>query len=551
MPTSTMTLQAYLYARWSTQEQSKGSSLPRQHDITSAFAKSRGWAVADKLKDEGVSAWTGANLTIGNLASFIDGLGSEGGHGKVLVVEQLDRITRRPPMEVLLWIHRVTATGLTIVTVNDGLVINADTILRENVTIMTLLLRSFTGFGESDTKSVRVGDAWDRKRKTCKPMTARAPAWIKTVQRNGERHYELHADRADIVRRIFRECLDGRGKVAIASGLNRDKVPTFGKSQGWRDSYIAKILANEAVIGRFQPCKKSRTDIRRIPTGEALEGYFPRVIDEATFEAVRTRPRNTSQAAGRKFANLWAGLTRCHDCGGSMNFLNKGLGARAKGPAVFEQYLRCERGLRGLCTSKVTFSYNRLTNTVFDQLLHLAMDDRYFDSGTDVSELANNLAAAERTVIEQKARCQRLLKLVADDDTDDEAAGAYRNAKERRKTLECERDHLKAALRDAKAAVSPAKHLQRVADVRRLIDSTDEAERTSARMTVKAALDDLVDRFEFSGEAEQALLCLKGGVRHLVIGRDGSLLADIPIARRRANSDDATVTADYFRRLAA
>src|SRR6188768_472337 len=111
-------MEAHLYARWSSKEQKHGNTIPRQRDITTRCAEAEAWPVASSFYDDGMSAWTGSNITRGNLAKFIDGLGADGGHAKVLVVEQLDRLTRRPPLDVLNWMQRATGTGLAIYTVN-------------------------------------------------------------------------------------------------------------------------------------------------------------------------------------------------------------------------------------------------------------------------------------------------------------------------------------------------------------------------------------------------------------------------------------------------
>ena len=66
-----LSLEAFLYARWSTHEQGKGTTLERQRSATEAFARRQGWQIADAFHDEGISAWTGANLETGRLAKFV------------------------------------------------------------------------------------------------------------------------------------------------------------------------------------------------------------------------------------------------------------------------------------------------------------------------------------------------------------------------------------------------------------------------------------------------------------------------------------------------
>lgn len=316
-------MEAHLYARWSSKEQKYGNTIPRQQDITTRGAESQQWPVASSFYDDGVSAWTGTNITSGNLAKFIDGLGENGGHGKVLVVEQLDRLTRCPPLEVLNWMQRATATGLAIYTVNDAMMISQQRLRDEPFAIMQIVMNAFRGFSESQIKHERGTDNWKRKRDAAvqgEAMTARAPAWLRVIKRDGKRRFEVIDGRAQVVRRIFEMALSGKGKVAIARILNSEKVPPFGRSKiGWQDSYIKKILTNEAVIGRFQPHRKSRKDVRRTPVGDPIDDYFPAVVEESMFAAVQRKRPQTTFAAGRRFANLWSGIARCHECGSAMN----------------------------------------------------------------------------------------------------------------------------------------------------------------------------------------------------------------------------------------
>ena len=116
-------MKAIIYARWSSLEQSKGSSLERQMDICERFCLEQGWEVIDRLRDEGKSAYTGANLSEGELGTLTKRVENDLlREPTVLVVEQLDRISRLPPGQVIAWIQKVVGHGLTIATANDRLV---------------------------------------------------------------------------------------------------------------------------------------------------------------------------------------------------------------------------------------------------------------------------------------------------------------------------------------------------------------------------------------------------------------------------------------------
>ena len=56
-------------------------------------------------------------------------------------------------------------------------------------------------------------------------------------------------------------------------------------TEGWRYSYIRKILKNRAVIGEYQP--HMRRDGKRIPTGDPIPKYFPEIVKPKIFYAVQ------------------------------------------------------------------------------------------------------------------------------------------------------------------------------------------------------------------------------------------------------------------------
>ena len=47
---------AFIYARWSSLEQGKGTTLTRQLEVCREYCKARGWVIAGELRDEGRSA---------------------------------------------------------------------------------------------------------------------------------------------------------------------------------------------------------------------------------------------------------------------------------------------------------------------------------------------------------------------------------------------------------------------------------------------------------------------------------------------------------------
>jgi hypothetical protein len=198
---------------------------------------------------------------------------------------------------------------------------------------------------ESQMKSLRVGAAWKNKRDQAtsgKPMTAWCPAWLRlSVDR---KNYEIIPDRAEVVRRIFSDAAQGIGMFSIASRLNKSKTPTFSKSNGWHQSYVAKILGSRAVLGEFQP--GTRIDGVRVANGDPIMDYYPPIVtDELFYQAQNGKKQRRAKGAGRKgvaFTNLFSGIATCAYCGSQITFENKGGGKKGG------TYLICDSSRRHL-----------------------------------------------------------------------------------------------------------------------------------------------------------------------------------------------------------
>jgi hypothetical protein len=152
---------------------------------------------------------------------------------------------------------------------------------------------------ESQTKSLRVKAAWENKR--AHAATARVtkicPAWLEPIE--GKQGFSKIPDRAKVVRDIFNQAAAGIGMYSIANRLNKARVLAFGSKNGWHQSYVAKILANRAVLGEYQPHRF--VDGKRVPDGEPIKGYFPAVVDQALFHRVQfaKSQRRASEPAER------------------------------------------------------------------------------------------------------------------------------------------------------------------------------------------------------------------------------------------------------------
>jgi DNA invertase Pin-like site-specific DNA recombinase len=341
---------AYSYLRFSTPEQAKGDSLRRQTALAEEYAKRHDLTLDTELnlKDLGVSAFRGDNAAVGALGAFLkaiqDGLVPGGSY---LLVEALDRISRQTARKAVRILEEIVEAGVTLVTLNDGKHYTAESLDGADFLLAILLL--MRGHEESATKAKRLKAAWLAKRQRAAAgeiQTVKVPAWIQ-AEGSAAKNYRnaklsVIPERARIVRRIFTEFLDGSGKAQIAVALNAERVPTWGEGNGrkgihWHKSYVWKILSNPAVTGRFVPHVYTHDGpkaSRRVPQ-EPIPDYYPRVVDDATFERgqrLMSARRATVRSAG--VASIVAGLARCPKCGSTMTRVMKGSAGKGGSPKL-------------------------------------------------------------------------------------------------------------------------------------------------------------------------------------------------------------------------
>jgi DNA invertase Pin-like site-specific DNA recombinase len=409
---------AYSYIRMSTDLQLKGDSLRRQLDASASYAAANGYDLVDvsRLQDIGISAFRGANVAGGALGRFLEAV--KAGRipaGSFLLVESLDRLSRQKIRTSLSIFLSILDAGINIVTLADRRVYTPQSSDQLEDLLCSLVIMS-RAHEESQTKSQRVGAAWASKRANAKtkPLTATCPAWLKLSR--DKKRFEVIEERASIVRSIFDDCASGVGIHVITRRLNEAKLPVFGKSHGWHSSYVAKILANRAALGEFQPHRL--VDNKRVPDGDPIKDYYPRIIDGELFyraqqsrsqRLIRGKNRPLGGRKGSGISNLFSGLARCAYCKSKMKFHNKGSGPKGG------TYLVCENAKRGLGCEKTGWRYEHFEASflAFVKEVDLASIINSESQAKARSDLENELASLRGEVGDIEDQRDRTFELHA------------------------------------------------------------------------------------------------------------------------------------------
>ncbi|MCL2446840.1 MAG: DUF4368 domain-containing protein [Oscillospiraceae bacterium] len=240
---------------------------------------------------------------------------------------------------------------------------------------------------------------------------------------------------AEVVKRIFRMTLDGKGTEQIAKALTDDKIlsPIFyWRSKGinrpsknydaephfWNTSTIVSMLSRQEYCGdiiNFKTYSKSFKLKKRIPNAEENMAVFRDVnepiIDREVWERIaenrkrKTRKRPTK--TGEK--NMFSGLLICADCGHNLWFhFNQ------KNPEI--RYFNCSgyNTRRGTCPTTHYIRVDFLEKVVLGEIRRLMQFARKHES--NFAKIAMGLSKQNDT--SQRERKQKELAAARQRDRD-------------------------------------------------------------------------------------------------------------------------------------
>ncbi len=311
-----MPRRAYSYIRISTGgRQARGDGLRRQDDFAAVLCKEENWTLDDTLHftDSGKSGFHSRNLDpTAALSRFLDLVTRKRiPPGSVLIVENLDRLSRAKIDEAYDLFRRILKAGVWIATREPRRIYKA-----EDSSNMLALLEPLFIFSraheESAIKSVRSAGAWEAARKKVRtdntPTQARPPAWI--VREGGG--WALQQEKLALVRNIAAQSRAGLGSGEIAARLTASDTPTLSGRGKWTGKVICQVLTRRTIIGEYQPCRM--VNGKRVPDGPPLPGHYPAALTPEEYQATRAALSSRRQRRGRRPVhgfNLFTGLV--HD----------------------------------------------------------------------------------------------------------------------------------------------------------------------------------------------------------------------------------------------
>lgn len=366
------------YTRFSSNMQKDGLSEYRQDELTQRyvidFCDEHNVDLNEviSLKDRGVSAYRGKNLTQGSLSEIIQKFESgelpkiyndKGEINTFLFIESLDRLSRADlHTATQTFLHLVSFCNIVVVADNERKIYSLHSLKQDMgmLDLFSALMTLSRSHNESRMKEMRSRENWSKKREEVIEyfskseeeregleyplnLTKTCPWWMKPKKNN--RGFELIEENRKAMMFFIDLLLEGYGLTSAIRRLNDaiDKgvfkvelTSRQKKANGFQTHTFYQVFkdeGNESLFGNLvihQDYYPTEQDIQkglypksklgkkvRVPIFTA-KGYYPALISEIDFLRIRQKMQDRQQSQtkpNKKVQNIAQGILKCPLCG--------------------------------------------------------------------------------------------------------------------------------------------------------------------------------------------------------------------------------------------
>ena len=301
------------YARVSTDKDEQFSSYEAQVDYYTKFIKANAeWEFIKVYTDEGITG-TNTKKRDGFKQMIEDAL-----NGKIdlIVTKSVSRFARNT-VDSLVTIRELKAKGVEVY------------FEKENIWTLDskgeLLLTIMSSLAQEESRSISENVTWGKRKSAADGKISLGYKQFLGYDKGENGTLVVNQEQAVIVKRIYREFMQGKTPWMIAHTLSQDSVPTpSGKSTNWRASVIESILTNEKYKGSALLQKKFTVDYltKKMKTNEGevpqyyVDDSHEAIIPPDEWEKVQ-KEFVRRKAMGRKYSgnSVFATKIVCGDCG--------------------------------------------------------------------------------------------------------------------------------------------------------------------------------------------------------------------------------------------
>ena len=400
-----------IYIRWSTDEQTEGTTLETQKERCSLYLRSQGWNVTEDLIfiDDGYSGGSLDRPALTKLRQAVK-------EGKIdcVVTYSLDRLSRSVADTVTLvqneWLTKcVYRSASQPISTDDG---------NPTGQLIFNILASFAEFERALIRE-RTHSGHVRRAKEGKYPGGKKPPY--GYRRDGKGSLVIDSVGEDgtlqgpaaVVRRMFGMATTGpmgQGPSLIAQALVDEGTPSPTGGPWWVH-VVSRILQNPVYCGNLvygrlpvNPAhRRDKTAPQRLRGQKPLvevEGVVPAIVEIDTWNRAQKLFQDRAQVFTRKGLqarnrSLLSSIARCK-CGGTLSvFYDRGK----------RRYYRCTRNFQ--TANGCAYSPGVLNADLMEQAVIQAIKERY--GSRELRQSAVNMARSERASGEHQANFQRAI----------------------------------------------------------------------------------------------------------------------------------------------
>ena len=305
------------YCRVSTDSEEQETSYEAQVSHYTEYIKSKPeWQMVEVYADDGISGTNTAKRDEFN-RMIAD---CEAGKIDMVITKSISRFSRNT-LDCLKYTRKLKALNIAVFFEKE----NINTLDSKGEVLLTIMASLEQQESESLSANVRMGIQFRNQQGKVQINHN----WFLGYTKDADGNLVIDPEQAEIVRRIYREYLEGASFLQIKRSLEADGIPNGAGHLKWHESNIHQILTNEKYIGDALLQKTYTVSIldkkRAANNGEMpkyyVEGSHEAIIDRDVFMKVKAeiarRANLNPDGKRRVYSSKYAlsGMVFCGHCG--------------------------------------------------------------------------------------------------------------------------------------------------------------------------------------------------------------------------------------------
>ena len=315
-------------------KEDESNSIQNQQIMLMEYAKSQHFPNPTFFIDDGYSG-----VDFSNRPGFQKMLAEiEAGHVEVVITKDLSRLGRNSSLTGLYINYTFPQYGVRYIAIND----HFDTIDPNSTDSDMAGIKNWFNEWYSKDTSRKIRAVNKAKGERGERLTTNVPYGYKRDS-DDPKKWVIDEEAAQIVKRIFALCMEGKGPSQIAALLEKEKVlnPTAYKQREgrktphqtpeneyrWHESTVAYILEYMEYTGctvNFKTYTNSIWDKKQRETPVEKQAVFynthPAIIEQEVFDKVQEIRQQRHRRTKTGKSSLFSGMVYCADCGAKMRY---------------------------------------------------------------------------------------------------------------------------------------------------------------------------------------------------------------------------------------